>query len=425
MNNRRQILKNLLLGGTASALVSPLELFSKSYIGKEKKITDGQSDRKYWTELLYKIVNPVFSNLASDSLKKNMAVEKSPHYAKPSISVTYLEAVGRSLAGIAPWLALPDDATAESKLRKKLRQDVLLGLVNAVNPSRADFLNFSTKPDAQPIVDAAYLAQGFMRAPQALWHPLDNNTKQNVIACLKKVHVDKFPNNNNWVLFSAAIEAFLLSIDAGGDTEVINAALKKIQSWYVGDGWYSDGPHFAFDYYNSYVIHPFITDVLDIMVRLNLVAKDIYDLAFKRMVRYAEQQEKMISPEGTYPPIGRSIPYRTAAFQALASVALQQKLPAHIDPAQVRCALTSVMSNMFGKHNCFDKDGWLLLGFSGHQPDVADGYTSTGSLYMATLGFLPLGLKADNAFWTNAPADWTAKQAWNGAPFHKDYHVDY
>lgn len=426
MSSRREALKNLLLGSAAATLASPLRLSADTKTGSRHLITaNGQDDRKYWAELLYKIADPVFSNLANDSLKKNMKVQKSPRYAKPSVSVTYLEAVGRSLAGIAPWLALPDDATAEGKLRKQLREKVLEGLANAVNPSSADYLNFSVKPDAQPIVDAAYLVQGFMRAPKALWEPLDNKTKRNTIDCLKKLQVKKFPNNNNWVLFSAAIEAFLLSAGEHSNNDIITAAVQKIEGWYVGDGWYSDGPHFALDYYNSYVIHPFMIDVLNISVRHGLAAKASYDKAFRRMVRYAEEEEMIISPEGTYPPVGRSIPYRTAAFQALALVSLMEKLPQYINPAQVRCALTKVMDNMFGKHPCFDDEGWLLLGFCGYQPGAADSYTSTGSLYMATLGFLPLGLPADNAFWTNPPAEWTSVLAWSGKPFHKDYHVDY
>ncbi|MNL56305.1 hypothetical protein D3C87_1797900 [compost metagenome] len=80
---------------------------------------------------------------------------------------------------------------------------------------------------------------------------------------------------------------------------------------------------------------------------------------------------------------------------------------------------------MYAGNQNFDKDGWLVLGFNGHQPEIADGYTSTGSLYMATLGFLTLGLPADHKFWTDAPVAWTAQKAWSGASFKKDYKVEY
>jgi hypothetical protein len=123
--------------------------------------------------------------------------------------------------------------------------------------------------------------------------------------------------------------------------------------------------------------------------------------------------------------MGRSATYRTAAFQALAQVALMEKLPAHISQAQVRCGISAVMHRRFDGCNNFDANGWLVLGFCGSQPMIADGYTSTGSLYMATLGFLPLGLPANHPFWTEPAADWTAKKAWSGAPFKKDYHVEY
>ena len=69
--------------------------------------------------------------------------------------MTHLEAVGRTLAGVAPWLALPDDDTEEGKLRKQMREEVLKGLKNAVDPASPDLLNFTKH--AQPIVDAAYL----------------------------------------------------------------------------------------------------------------------------------------------------------------------------------------------------------------------------------------------------------------------------
>ena len=44
--------------------------------------------------------------------------------------------------------------------------------------------------------------------------------------------------------------------------------------------------------------------------------------------------------------------------------------------------------------------GWLQLGAVGHQPLQAEGYISTGSLYLCAVGLLHLGLPADDPFWT-------------------------
>jgi hypothetical protein len=83
------------------------------------------------------------------------------------------------------------------------------------------------------------------------------------------------------------------------------------------------------------------------------------------------------------------------------------------------------MHNLYGHSRNFDANGWLVLGLNGHQPLVADEYTSTGSLYVASLGFLALGLPAESRFWSDPPADWTSKKAWSGQVFRKDHHVDY
>jgi hypothetical protein len=390
---------------------------------KQIAVVTGAEDREYWTDLLYKMSSPVILNLANGTLKQNMPVEVPPGQKTDFFKkVTYLEAVGRTMAGVAPWLALPDDETKEGEMRKKLRIALLKGIANAVDPANPDYLNF--RKESQPIVDAAYMAQAFLRAPKALWEPLDAITKARIAEEFKALRT-RTGAYNNWLLFAGINEAFLMSIGQQADPVRIEFAKRKILEWYQGDGWYSDGPTLGIDYYNSYVIHPMLVDffkVLSDKKRLNI---DEYNTAVKRMVRYSEFSERIIGPDGTYPPMGRSVTYRTAAFQALGQVALMDKLPSGISPAQVRCGLSAVMHRMYDQYNNFDKDGWLVLGFCGAQPGIADGYTSTGSLYMATLGFLPLGLPADHKFWTDPATDWTSKKAWSGQPFKKDYHVDY
>lgn len=381
----------------------------------------GQADRDYWVETLYKISYPVLSNMAAGTLKKNMPVELGPGYGGNAKAMTYLEAVGRTMAGIAPWLALPDDNSPEGKQRKQLRELLLKGLPYAVDPKHPDYLNFRT--EQQPIVDAAFLAHAFLRAPN-VWKALDSVTQHRFILEFQSLRNRK-PAYNNWLLFAGITEAFLAKGGAGYDPSRIDMAWRKITEWYVGDGWYKDGENFAMDYYNSFVIHPMLVDMLAVMAEKKMVPETEYAKALKRMVRYAEFLERSISPEGYFPVFGRSMAYRNAAFQALGQVALMGKLPEFIQPAQVRCALTKVMVHLFEQPGTFSPAGWLQLGFAGHQPEIADTYTSTGSLYLCTVGFLPLGLPATDPFWSAPAADWTAKKIWNGEPARKDYKVDY
>ena len=394
----------------------------KDKAAKEQQVTTGVEDRTTWVKLMWKISYPVIHNLAEGTLHQNMPIETPSGNPKGYDEITHLEAVGRTLAGVAPWLALPDDDTDEGKLRKQMREEVLKGLKNAVDPDSPDKLNFTKQ--AQPIVDAAYLVHAFLRAPKALWEPLDDTTKQRYIDSFKALR-DRTGAYNNWLLFTGLTEAFLLQQGEQSDPFRINVAKNKIKEWYVGDGWYSDGSKFSMDYYNAYVLNPMMVAMLETLATKKRASQKEVDEAMQRMIRHSEFCERIIGPDGTYPAFGRSVTYRTAAFQSLADVALREKLPSHVSPAQVRCALTAVHRNMYEGDQNFDKNGWLVLGFNGHQPEAADGYTSTGSLYMATLSFLPLGLPADNPFWTDGPQDWTTKKAWKGEKLHRDYKVEY
>ena len=147
-----------------------------------------------------------------------------------------------------------------------------------------------------------------------------------------------------------------------------------------------------------------------------------YDRALRRTRKYSIVLERLISPEGTFPVFGRSIPYRMAAMQPLALTAWYRRLPEGLAPGQVRGALTDVMHRMFdGKEN-FNEAGFLTICFAGRQPNIADWYTNNGSLYMTSLAFLPLGLPATDPYWTDAALPRTAQKAWSGQPFPKDHH---
>lgn len=381
------------------------------------------ADRAYWCDLAYRIATPILSNMAKGKLQEKMQVAVSPTWDGRDKRVVYMEAFGRLMAGIAPWLALPDDQTEEGARRKQLREWALQSYVQAVDPESPDYLLW--RKEGQPLVDAAYIAESFLRAFDQLWKPLDETTKKRYIKEFTQLRrVD--PPYTNWLLFSSTIESFLAKAGAPYDVYRINSAIRKVEEWYTGDGWYADGPVFAFDYYSSYVFHPMYLETLqamkDVRARTRLDYTRYYARALHRAQKYSLVLERFISPEGTFPVFGRSIPYRMAAMQPLALMAWYGDLPAGVSQAQVRCALTTVMKRMFDKGNNFNEGGYLTLGFCGHQPGIADSYTNNGSLYMTSLAFLPLGLPATHPFWTDAPQDWTSRRAWSGQPFPKDHY---
>ncbi|UEG54971.1 DUF2264 domain-containing protein [Mucilaginibacter daejeonensis] len=380
------------------------------------------NDRTYNLAMLDKVARPVILNLANDELKKNMvvALADAPDDRDTRSKVTYLEAFGRTLSGIAPWLNLEGGQPQEIKLRDQYRQWTLKAIANAVNPKAHDYLKWD---GPQPLVDGAFFALGLIRCPW-LWEHLDDTSKQRVITVLKTTR-NTMPSYNNWLLFSGMVEAFFCKYDLEYDAVRMEFGIREfMEHWYAGDGLFNDGPHFKLDYYNSYVIQPFLSTILDIFNNKRKTYSAYTTLLDKTTKRYAEIQEMLINSDGSFAATGRSIAYRGGAFQHLANMALQKRLPASLTPAQVRGALTAVVHRTLDAPGTFTDKGWLNLGLCGHQTGLADYYITTGSLYLCTNIFLPLGLSETDEYWSAPAQPWSAVKIWSGQNAKVDHALD-
>lgn len=374
--------------------------------------TKTADDRKLWLSHMDKIARPVLSNLAEGKLKERMPVVLSAKVDNKDnrTKAAYLEAFGRTLSGMAPWLNGEGGSKEEVALREQYRQWTLRAIAHAVNPSSKDYLTWT---GGQPLVDASFFALGLVRCPW-LWEHLADSIKQQVVAAFKLTRTT-VPVYSNWILFPGMIEAFFCKYGYEYDKVRIEYGIREFaQHWYVGDGMFSDGMSFAFDYYNSYVIQPYLLAIIEALNTRGKAYEWFSPTLDKITKRYAELQERLISTDGSFPVTGRSISYRGGAFHHLADMALRKTLPSSLQPAQVRSALTAVIKKTMASPSTFTKDGWLNIGLYGHQPDLADFYINTGSLYLCMTAFLPLGLPPTDAFWSAPPQPWTAVKVWSG-----------
>jgi hypothetical protein len=413
---RRTFLKSALLASTPLVATSTLYTEAQS----TRPDSTAADDRKKWLSILEQVSQPLLEAISQQKLRATMPVECAKGEEQASRESTHLQAVGRLLCGLAPWLeSEPGNDPAEETLRTRYREWSCLAIRYGCDPKSPDYLNFGN--NRQSVVDAAFLALAIVRAPNQLWAKLDSTTKDNLVRAMvdtRKVQ----PGFNNWLLFSGIIEAMFCKFGLPWDTMRIDYALRQHQEWYKGDGLYGDGPDFHWDYYNSFVIQPMLLNVLDCvksarhweMMRSSVEA---------RAIRYAAIQERLISPEGTFPAIGRSLTYRYGAFHHLAEMTLRHQLPEGVHPAQVRCALTAVMSRMNSAKGTFDDKGWLTIGFAGHQPGIGEPYISTGSLYLCAGAWLPLGLESTDNFWSTPAEPWTQQKAWSGGDIKTDHAI--
>lgn len=372
--------------------------------------------REKWLRNMLQIVSPVLEALEEEQLHKRLPMTFHPERS----DFACLEAFGRCMAGIAPWLEAAAEDEVECRLQAFWRERTIRCIDKATAPESADFMNFNVS--GQPLVDAAFLCHGLLRAPNQLTARLPERVRNNLANALRSTRVI-VPGKNNWLFFSAMVEAGLYILgEKDYDMLRITYALRNFRDWYKGDGAYGDGPMFHWDYYNSFVIQPMYVDLITLFEQGEFL--EMRDAILTRASRYASVLERLIAPDGTYPILGRSICYRFGAFQMLAQAALQHLLEQTVHPAQVRCALTAVIDRCMERKDMFDEQGWLRPGVCGFQPELAEGYICTGSLYLCSTVFLPLGLPASDPFWSDEDENWTGRKVWLGEHAAIDHAID-
>lgn len=377
-----------------------------------------EDTRGRWLQVLQRISVPVLHTLAERRLKLSIPLT----FHEDRAAYAPLEAFGRVLCGIAPWLEATGLTPQEEKIRIDFAEMVLECIDAATDPKSPDRMPFSGMPERQPLVDAAFLAQGLVRAP-SLAARLDGRVRKNLIDCLKETRATT-PYNTNWLFFSAFVEAGLYQL---GEKDwmpgKITHATKTFMQWYKGDGVYGDGPEFCGDYYNSFVIQPMLVDLVCLLRDEPEIAQ-YREVVMRRASRYAAILERMIAPDGTYPIVGRSVTYRFGVFHLLAQAVLGGFLPDDVHPAQVRCALTATIDRVMGAPDMFDAQGWLQPGVWGRQPSLAEPYINIGSLYLCTTVLLPLGLTPQARFWSAPDLPWTAQKVWSGMDVPADHALN-
>ena len=378
-----------------------------------------QSCRQDWLNRLLKIEGNVLDRLAEGRLKATMPLT----FHSDRADFAPLEAFGRSMLGLAPWLEADADALDEDEraLQALWREKAIRCIDMATDPASPDYMNFTT--GGQPLVDTAFLAHAIVRAPHALAAALPERVRRNLAEAFRASRVIA-AGSTNWLFFTAMVEAGLYVLGEPYDIMRVLYALRIFQGWYVGDGVYGDGANYHWDYYNSFVIQPMYVDIVNLLAGEHEDIRRMQPAVNARAARYASILERMIGPEGSYPVVGRSICYRFGAFQMLAQAALQHRLEAHLTPAGVRCGLTSVIRRVMSAPDMFDEAGWLLPGVYGHQPELAEMYINIGSLYLCSAVFLPLGLSPADPFWADPDDDWTGRKVWAGGHIVIDHAED-
>ncbi|OQD53721.1 hypothetical protein BM536_025950 [Streptomyces phaeoluteigriseus] len=245
----------------------------------------------------------------------------------------------------------------------------------------------------QPLVEAASIALALRLTRPLLWDRLDDAVRQRAADWLADALTAE-PWPCNWELFPVTVGGFLHAVDHESDTarKAVDRGLERIEQWYVGDGWYTDGAGRAFDYYNGWAMHlyPVLHAWLDDDPRL-------LELYGGRLSRHLTDYARLFGADGAPMRQGRSLTYRFATTVPLWLGALTGHTP--LPPGETR-RLASGALRYFLRRGAVDERGLLSLGWHGPDPDVLQGYSGPASPYWAAKAFLGLLLPPEHEVWT-------------------------
>ncbi len=257
---------------------------------------------------------------------------------------------------------------------------------------------------SQPLVEAASIALALRLTRPLLWDRLDDGVRQRAADWLGDALTAE-PWPCNWELFPVTVGGFLYAIDHESDTarKAVDRGLERIEQWYLGDGWYTDGDGRKFDYYNGWAMH--LYPVLHAWLERDERLLELYGT---RLERHLSDYARLFGGDGAPLHQGRSLTYRFATTAPLWLGALTGRTP--LSPGETR-RLASGALRYFLDRGAVDDRGLLSLGWHGPDESVLQGYSGPASPYWASKGFLGLLLPRDHEVWTAAEEPAPAERA--------------
>jgi hypothetical protein len=292
-----------------------------------------------------------------------------------------LEGFARPLWGLAPLAAGGGEFGGwESWAR---------GLASGSDPDGPEFWGDPADRD-QRLVEMAAIGFALALVPEHVWEPLPAPARANLVRWLSRINRRETPDNN-WLFFRVLVNLGLARVGAEHDPAATHKALDRLEEFYLGDGWYSDGPTTQRDYYIPFAMHFYG------LIYARLADDPARAARFAdRAALFARDFVHWFTADGAALPYGRSLTYRFAQGSFWGALAF----------AGVEALPWGVLKGLALRHlrwwrdrPSFQPDGTLTIGYGYPNLIMAEGYNSPGSPYWALKFFLPLALPEDHPFW--------------------------
>ena len=316
-----------------------------------------------------------------------------------------MEAFSRPLWALAPLWAGGGRADAFLPIYQR-------GLVNGTDPDSPEYWGDPNDYD-QLFVEMAALACAILETPESVWNPLTDTEKAKLGKWLDTINHHDLPGCN-WLLFRVLVNLALDSVGMPCSMQQAAADMAEVDKWYVGDGWYSDGPAEVKpqkDYYNPWAIQYYTVLYSVFAARRDPARAALYR---ERAVQFGRQFAQWFDPDGAALPFGRSLGYRIgqSAFYAACIWAGLEPLPLPVMKGIIVRNLAWWLARPI-----FDRDGVLTIGYGYPQMYMAEQYNAPGSPYWGMKSFLLLALPDDHPFWSAEAAPMPALERLKPMPY--------
>jgi len=294
-----------------------------------------------------------------------------------------LEGFSRLLWGLAPHAA----GGADIELWEAIRE----GIRNGTDPEHPEYWGEAADYD-QMLVEMSAMGFAMALAPDRIWTPLSASERERFARWLGQMNERKL-HDCNWLLFGVVVNLGFRAVGLPYDRELMERNLARVDTFYLSDGWYADGPKGHCDYYGPFAIHYFGLLYAALMEREDPARSALYK---ERAAAFASSFVHWFAADGSALPYGRSLTYRfcQAAFWGALAYAGVDALPMGVLKGLVLRNL-----RWWFKQPVFQPDGTLTIGYAYPNLIMGENYNAPGSPYWAMKAFLPLALPAAHPFW--------------------------
>ena len=304
--------------------------------------------------------------------------ETCAHYAT---DIAQMEGLSRALWGLFPLMA---GGEGESWSEKYL-DAIKLG----TDPQSAGYWG-KTGPYDQRLVEMAAYGLGLSLLGDKLLERFTEREVMNLHAWLSQITDAQMPDSN-WNYFAIMVQLGFKRAGLQYDQRAIDHRFALMDAYYLGDGWYSDGPGRPKDYYISMAFHFYG------LIYAALSGDEARaDVLRERSRQFAQDFIYWSAADGASVPFGRSLTYRfamVAFWSAVAFSGLEVFTPGIVKGIILRHL------RWWQQQPITDRDGILTLGFAYPNLAMCEDYNSPGSPYWALKTWLILALPETHPFW--------------------------